>query len=334
MKSSLKYIFSALSLIVLCLSCTVAQAKGKTDWEEDGLKGKVKEVRTYNVKENAGALEKSFIRRKIKYDKNGNRLVEEHYNEYDEKDGELSSRLVYKYKRKKNYIERLEYDNYKKLIEKTLYDKNRIKIEDEDFIYGVNYCWRTVNKYDQNGKIIEEIHFVNDSLLEKTIYRYDDKGNLTEEKHSDSPTRWENRKFINKYDENGNLVEIEEYNFAGKLSYSTVYKYNDKKKCVEETIFDSDKKMCSHLTNKYNDQGKKIESIHTVSNNELMQRDVYIIDDKGKTSVSLRYDPDGELGRIAVSKFDNAGNAIETNIYVGFDRIFYFGSIIEYDYYK
>ena len=85
MKSSLRYIFSALSLIVLCLCCTVAQAKGKTDWDEDGLKGKVKEVRTYNVKEGSGTLEKSFIRRKIKYDKKGNRIEEEYYSKYDGK---------------------------------------------------------------------------------------------------------------------------------------------------------------------------------------------------------------------------------------------------------
>ncbi len=334
MNLSLKHIFSALSVLVFCLCCTVAQAKGNTDWEEDGLKGKVKEVRTYNVKDNDGVLEKSFIRRKIQYDKKGNRLVEEHYNEYDEKEGELSSRLVYKYKRKKNFIERFEYDNDKKLIEKTLYNKNRVKIEDEDYIYGVNEQWKTVNKYDENQNIIEESRYVNDSLSDVIIYKYDEKGNLTEETHSDSPTRWENRKYVNKYDENGNLAETEQYDFAGKLNYRTVYKYNDKKKCVEETVFDSDKKMCSHLENKYNDEGKKIESIHTVSSNELMQRDVYIIDGKGKTSVSLRYDPDGELGRIAVSKYDNTGNAIETNIYVGFDKIFYFGSIIEYDYYK
>ena len=84
---------------------------------------------------------------------------------------------------------------------------------------------------------------------------------------------------------------------------------------------------------KYNDQGKKIESMHTVADNELMQRDVFIIDDNGKTSVSLRYDSDGGLGRIAVSKFDDAGNPLETMIYCGDDWIFYFGSIMEYEYY-
>lgn len=333
MKSSLRYIFSALSLIVLCLCCTVAQAKGKTDWDEDGLKGKVKEVRTYNVKEGSGTLEKSFIRRKIKYDKKGNRLEEEHYNEYDEKDGELTSRLTYKYRKKRNRIERSEYDNHKILIEKTLYDANRNKVEDEDFIYGVNYCWRTVNKYDQNGKIIEEIHYVNDSLLEKTIYKYDEKANITEETHSDSPTRWENRKFVNKYDENGNLVEISEYDYQKKLKCRTIYKYNDKKKCVEECNYDMNDSLCSKMVYKYNDQGKKIESMHTVADNELMQRDVFIIDDNGKTSVSLRYDSDGGLGRIAVSKFDDAGNPLETMIYCGDDWIFYFGSIMEYEYY-
>jgi len=318
-------------MIVLCLLASSAQAK--TDWEEDGLKGKVKEVRTYNVKEKPGSLEKASIRRIIKYDKNGNRLLEKHYNEYDEEDGVMTSKLVYKYKKRKNGIERLEYDQYNTLIEKTLFNKDRIKVEDEDYIYGVNYRWRTVNKYDQNGKIIQETKYLNDSLCEVATYKYDEKGNITEESHSDSPTRWENRKFINTY-ENGNLVELSEFDYAGKLKYRTVYKYNDKKKCIEETVYDSNGEMCSLLQNKYNDAGKKIESTHYVTGNELMQMDVYIIDEIGKTSVSLRYDPDGELGRIAVSKLDDKGNALETNIYVGYDKIFYFGSIIEYDYYK
>lgn len=331
MKTSLKNTISVLSAIVLCLLARSAQAK--TDWDEDGLKGKVKEVRTYNVKEKAGTLEKASIRRKIKYDKNGNRLLEEHYNEYDEEDGVMSAKLIYKYKKKKNQIERTEYDQNKYLIEKTLFDSNRIKLEDEDYIYGVNKRWKTVNKYNANGKIIKETKYLNDSLCDIVTYKYDEKGNITEESHSNSPTRWENRKYENSY-ENGNLVEISEFDFAGNLKYRTVYKYNDKKKCIEETVYDSNGEMCSLLQSKYNDVGKKIESTHYVSNNELMQMDVYIIDEIGKTSVSLRYDSDGELGRIAVSKFDEVGNAIETNIYVGYDKIFYFGSILEYEYYK
>ncbi len=321
-------------MLVLCLCVSYAQAKDVTDWKVDGLKGKVKEVRVYNVKEVAPRkFEKTSYRRIRKYDKKGNRTVEENYNEYDEKEGELSSRLVYKYKKKKNHIERYEYDESKRLIEKALFNSNKIKIEDEDYIYGVNYRWRTVNKYDQNGKIIEESHYVNDSLSDKVIFNYDEKGNITEEKHSDSPTRWENRKYVNKYDDEGNCVEISEYNYAGNLNYKTFYKYSGKK-CVEESTYDSNDSLCSHTINKYNDEGKKIESIHIVSDNELMQRDVYIIDDKGKTSVSLRYDPDGGLGRIAVSKMDDAGNPIESMIYCGDDWIFYFGTIYEYEYYK
>lgn len=320
-------------MLVLCLYAIDVQAADRTDWKEDGLKGKVKEARTYNVKENLNSIEKSSIRRILKYDKKGNRLEERHYNEYDEQEGELTSRLVYKYKRKKNHVERTIYDQYKKLIEKALFDENNARIEDEDYSYGLNMRWRTVNKYDETQKIIEETRYANDSLCDKIIYKYDEKGNLTEESHSDPEFRWNTQKFVNKYDENGNRIEVYEYDKDGVLESHTVYKYDDNKKCIDESVFDSEGTLCSQLISRYNDAGKKIESMHIVLEDGLMQKDKYIIDDNGKTSVSLRYNPDGELGRVAVSKFDDAGNPLETMIYCGDDWIFYFGTIYEYVYY-
>lgn len=329
-----KILYTATSLIVLCLCTASVQAKGITDWKEDGLKGKVKESRAYNVKETPNGIEKSYIRRIFRYDKNGNRLIELHYNEYDEIDGELTSKLEYKYKKKKKLLERYIFDRNKKLIEKTLYDENKVKIEDEDYIYGVNKRWRTVNKYDKNQNIIEESRYLNDSLCDIITYKYDEKENITEETHTDPSTRWKNQKLDNKYDEDGNLIKITKYNDKNELNCTTIYKYDDIKKCIEESVYDSDGKMCSQLFNKYNDEGKKIESVHFVKEDGLIQKDKYIVDDNGKTSVSLRYNPDGELGRIAVSKYDEVGNPTESMIYCGDDWIFYFGTYFEYEYYK
>ena len=78
---TIKYI---LTLIISVFVVSI-QAKGETDWEKDEVKGKVKEMRVYNVHETTSGIEKAFIRHKIKYDKKGNRLEEEHYNENDEK---------------------------------------------------------------------------------------------------------------------------------------------------------------------------------------------------------------------------------------------------------
>lgn len=321
-------------MLVLCLCATVAHAKDRTDWKEDGLKGKVKEVRTYNVKETPDKLEKSFIRRIFRYDKDGNRLVEEHYNEYDDIDGEMTSKLVYKYKKKENHIERSIIDKDKKLIEKTIYDVNKLKLKDEDYIYGVNKQWKTFNKYDENQNLIEEIHYENDSLCDKITYQYDEKGNPAKEHHSDPSKRWMNQTFENKYDENGNRIEIRVYDENDSLICKTIFKYNDQKKCIEETTYNINGTLCSQMLNKYNEEGKKIETMHFVLEDGFIQKDKYIIDDNGKTSVSLRYNSDGELGRIAVSKFDEVGNPIETMIYCGDDWIFYFGTYYEYEYYK
>ncbi len=332
MKAKTHNIHTYFYSLVLCLSTIVAHAADRTDWKEDGLKGKVREVRTYNVKENPNSIEKASIRRIFKYDKNGNRLEEKHYNEYDEEDGVLTSRLIYKYKKKKNLVERTIYDQYKKLIEKALYNENRLRVEDEDYSYGMNLHWRTVNKYDENQHIIKETRFVNDSLYDIVSYKYDEKKNLTEETHTNPQFSWNNQKFVNKYDENGNRIEILEYGNDEDLKFKTIYKYNDKKKCIEESVYDSNGTLCSHLLSKYNDEGKKIESAHYVVEDGLMQKDKYIVDEK--TSVSLRYNPDGELGRVAVSKFDEVGNPLETMIYCGDDWIFYYGTYYEYEYYK
>ena len=170
----------------LAMVSSVFSATKKTGWEEDGLKGKVKEKITvdYEVKKNklgevrknkSGEDVKKVTRKYIsKYDDNGNKIEEAWYAK-----GALTSKSVFKYDDKGNQIERAGYNPDGDLFVKSIfkYDDKGNKIE-ETWYKEKGVVSKATSKYDDKGNQIEKAFYTPQSeLIIKSIpTKYDDKG--------------------------------------------------------------------------------------------------------------------------------------------------------------
>jgi len=148
-----KYFIFILLLSVLLLN---AVDKKKTGWEENGLKGKVKEytIIEYKFTEKFGIMEKEQSSKIIrKYDYKGNVIEKVEY----KLDGDLDFKWIFKYDNKGNFIEYAKYNSDGSLDSKHIL------------------------KYDNKGNRIEEAKYKSDESLDsKRIFKYDNKGNFIE----------------------------------------------------------------------------------------------------------------------------------------------------------
>ena len=102
----------------------------KTDWELQGLKGKVKEhaVIVYDIKNKAGKnIKEIAVKAVFKYDKKGNRTE----GAYSDADGVLMKKYIARYDGKCNQIEGAWYNADGSLYRKDVfkYDGNQIHIQ-------------------------------------------------------------------------------------------------------------------------------------------------------------------------------------------------------------
>jgi antitoxin component YwqK of YwqJK toxin-antitoxin module len=252
-------------------SAQTAPAK-KTDWEKDGLKGKVKSIReiTYEAVEKFGKLTKGeifcdesgcFVYQR-KYDTKGNKIEENRY--YS--NGSLDDKYTYKYDDKGNLTE-----------------ENRYKSNG-------SLDWKKTYKYDGKGNRTElNIYDSDGSLDREYTYKYDDKGNLIEENYynSNGSLSW---KYTYKYDGKGNNIEYNVYE-DGSLDSKKTYKYDDKGNCIEMTEYNSDgslKKKDTYKVAVQDDEVKK--NIHKLLDGIFSSNKTYKYDDKGNWIEEISYD--------------------------------------------
>ena len=209
----------------------------KTDWEIDGLKGKVKEwicigkfwkeVTKYNNK--GKAIEylsfgtDNIIKTRLIYkkDKEGNRLI---YNT----DNIYLGKEVFKYDLKGN------------LIEKT-------SLYSDDSMGS-----KTINKYNKEGKLVESQYLYIEkgqkypNIIEKSEYEYDLLGNISETSIYASGNTLEDIRLIeimkHKYDKNNRNVETIPYRSDGTRYGKIVYEYDKKGNRIKYSQYDEIKK--------------------------------------------------------------------------------------------
>lgn len=200
--------YTALLLAVWVIqSCSVIQLEN--DRTRENLRGKVKSFSelSYEAIVRSGHVEKGRCKRKmeydydifIKYDENGNIIVQKWYNSNDS----LLGKLIYTYDHRGNKIEKNAYSS-----DGSLYNK---------YIYA----------YNQMGNQIEEKLYNSKGILtNKNTYTYDDKANLTEHTEYGSAGFYVKNTYA--YDEQGNQIEQNRYNADGSLEkkYSRAYEYD------------------------------------------------------------------------------------------------------------
>lgn len=235
-------LIAILSLSYLTLGCSGSHSK-KTDWAEEGLKGKVKayEEEAYLINEDSPTLEK------------GERAF-----------GAYNLNLIFN---KKGFIEkkmRFKTDGSSSDLRVYYYDskghKIKVKKESHSKSFG-NYFGQWLYQYDKKGNNIEETYYEpTNRLRSKILSWYDNKGNKIETKSYDANDSI-NSHWLYEFDNKGQIVKATWYKGEKELFSRWDYVFNDKGLEVERhlELFDSKGAPYKRVHYEYDDHNNKTE---------------------------------------------------------------------------
>jgi hypothetical protein len=233
----MKKLVMIISIAALTAGSAFAQNNNpKTDWEEFGLKGKVKSVATkhYEAIDKFGSISKgkegvlagdtllqfnnngNLVKRCFYYAHDGGYLNDCETLTSDNDNNKITSgSFTYGY-----YV--TKYDNKRNLIE-----TNHYRLEDG------NLAYKEMHKYNENGNLIETNYYSSEGKLEsQRIYKYDTKQNLIEEVGDNNNGIQHKLKY--KYDDRGRQIEQYGYNKFETLVYKLIYEYNNRDEIVKD----------------------------------------------------------------------------------------------------
>jgi len=112
---------------------------------------------------------------------------------------------------------------------------------------------KTINHYDKNGHLLEQVHYNrNKKIIAKSLFEYDNKGNLISEKEYDEKNGKILTHTTNKYDVNNNLVyTLNKGFFEGFGDSEFTFKYNEEGYETECIELDSNHNPISLTKSKY-----------------------------------------------------------------------------------
>jgi len=261
----MKKLFFTSIFIAAAMASAFSQNIKKTDWEYDGLKGKVKSVTeiSYEEIDASGKITKGKKRTNVyKYDENGN-IIESSCYFYRN----LYSQFIYKYDEKGNLIKKntYEFDGilHNEFIYK--YDDNGNQIQESNYKANVNLDWRynykIIYEYDDTGNITKAIRYeFNDKLGYVEIYEYKQlKKKIVEINRYQSNGRLASKQVFY-YNNKGILTQENLYNPDGSLFSEVNYKYDDRENLIKKIRYKSDGSISSQFSYKYNDKEHIIEA--------------------------------------------------------------------------
>ncbi len=243
----------------------------KTDAEQNGLTGKVKQVQRtcYKAHLKAGMVVQGKIELTstfglsneiCTYNINGQKIKEQNFNQFGTDIKVIND--------KGQLTEMSNYNNEGGLRTKLIfiYNEQGKQLESISRLADGSLFYRTEEKYDEQGKHIEHLQYsgVEERIISHEIHSYNEKGNLVSliDYNIDGSIK---SQWLHKYDEQGRAIEqIREYTAKENLRSNTkqTYKYNQHGDCTEMIYYKFDGSIDLSLTfiYKYNEHGNRIET--------------------------------------------------------------------------
>lgn len=226
----------------------------KSDWELDGARGKVKNIRTYKAsftedeKTGAKVEEKRELEEEVSYDTKGNQTKW----------------------RNVNYLPVDPKDKLKATY--TCDAKGRVS-ETRYLRVDGSLAKRITSDYDEQGREKERAYYFPDGILErKETYSYDEAGNLIEEiaKQQAHPEHFNPKRYdvyivtktSYKHDDKGNKIEELLFYPDGSLYATWTYSYDSNNRVIKHTQIDKEGRLQDQYIYKYDDEGRLVEEIH------------------------------------------------------------------------
>ena len=263
MLKAIKYLLPLLSVFLLCCSnnakkeerkseCTQGKdstsvfslINKKTDWEVDGLKGKVQEVDDpssssyawYDIKGNRIKKNEYDVQTTYLYDEEGNCIGSTNTISHFEQRAYIfvPTKRIFKLDERGNKTKELRYNEDGLLLgwSEYIYDDITNEMKELSYRSEGNLERTCLLKFDTNGNMIESLGITYDNKGDTLtswnyVCTYNEKGYITHEKDN----RGESVEYI--YDEKGNLAEKNE---RGNDHYRKfVYKHDSIGNIIEET---------------------------------------------------------------------------------------------------
>ena len=169
-------------------------------------------------------------------------------------------------------------------------------------------------EYDSSGNGIKvEVYDSAGTLQEYYRKEYDPNGNCTKwELYNSNGTLQEYR--LNEYDSNGNLTKSKLCNSDGTLQEYEQNEYDSNGNCTKWELYNSDGTLQEYVRREYDVTGypKRVEQY----DNTGMIYFAYELDSDGN-EVKREIYTDGSLTETWVTEYDDAGNRVQEEVYVG-----------------
>jgi hypothetical protein len=194
----------------------------------------------------------------------------------------------------------------------------------EEEVYGRHF--RTVNKYDENGKKSEETKYFHGDLYSVTTYKYHNKEGLIAESITNDATGRLMHRYENTYtpDTNQQLLHISYHFVNGKeiVMSKNEHTYRDEvitvnnipwRKPLTNIEYDKDGKITSNHTYTYDEKGLLIENSNVYRDMpQINRKTTYRHNEHGDVIETNMYGPDGTLQNSYVTKheYDSEGKKI------------------------
>lgn len=254
-------------LLTTLMSVMTFAQNGKTDVENESLKGKVKSLKhtRYSVKDFFGNIEKDSIMQGENYtflfNTDGKFLETTYYNI----DNTISHKNLFSYNDKKQFIESQQVDEKGELLAKYIPKYNGKAQIEEYNTYNKNgeLSDKSIYKYDKEGNYIEEnAYYADGEKIYQYLYTYDKKARLIESKYSHFEENLiQNTKF--EYDNQGKHIKTNRIttDLENKFQYKVIFKFNDKEDELDFEVFDEKNKPDGkvHYIYEYDNQNNWIK---------------------------------------------------------------------------
>jgi len=233
------------------------------------------------------------------YDANGNKIEEINYR-YN---GTIHTINTYKYDSRGNRIEYIKYEgNKEKMVFRQFFEYNsKNQIVTETGFNGVeNY--KTIYKYDNQGRLAEVIYYVDNKLDEKRTFAYFK--NSSELSVLDATLQL-SYKIQYVYNEQGKIIREEKTDNSGFVSKRVLYTYDSRGNLLSEEKY-MNGKFAQKTTHVYDQAGRLIEVYIETSPSEKFLAKQYVYDAKGLlVEEKYRNSPSKEFSKNVYTYMDN-----------------------------
>jgi len=240
--------------------------------------------------------------------------------------------IIYDYiKSGEDYLKQIDCSSF------TTYNDFGNKTEFQEFFFNDSLESKTVFKYNNDNKIIEEVKYnFCDSILSRITYDYDERGNETEEVHYLGKDLV-NYSFTQQYDVNNNSIISKFFDASTNITETSFSDYNEQNKPVREnTVYSGTECVKYSTAYKYDEYGNILEkkendstyfyteeyykydydyklaekSVFAYRENQLKGNIVTFYNKEGKEYERRTYNINKDLERRSIIEYDLYGNEI------------------------